>query len=184
MISLPARDGFDHLLTQAIKANLVSSCEDRCDVTILSDLSEINETKIVMLTISSYLFRLMVFIYFTPNIATKEHFARINRIRPSDMSEQLFYDSIAEYGNICCGAINRNLVTFFPHISMSTPNIIDKNCSSHLDVLGCSHIQHFKASVNNVPPFHFSLGVCNYAALDFAVDDIEESAETGELEFF
>ena len=102
----------------------------------------------------------------------------------ADMSEQIFYDTIAERANICCGTLNRDLANFYPNIGMSTPNIIDKECSAYLDVLGCSHIQHFKVDINSSVQFHVSLCVCEYADLDFTVDLNEEIASTGELELF
>ena len=184
MISTNARNGFDQLLTRALKASVTASQEDACEVTVLTDLSEITASRIVVLTVSSYLFRLMVMIYFTPDQATKEHFARMNKVRVEDMSEQSFYDAISECGNICCGILNRDLGAFFPHIGMSTPNLIDKNCSSYLDALNCDHIQHFKVDVDTAALFHVSLCVSDYADLDFVVEADEESASTGELELF
>lgn len=184
MISNNARDGFDHMFTQGIKGGLAASSEDSCEITFLPDLSEVEETKLVILTVSSYLFRLMVLIYFTPDEATKEHFARINKMQASDMSEQVFYDAISECGNICCGILNRELAHFFPNIGMSTPNILDKNCSSYLKMLNCGHIQHLRIDINNTVHFHASLCVCDYANLDFKVEITEEEASTGELELF
>lgn len=184
MISIQAREGFNHLLTQAIKSSLVSSPEDACEVDVVADLAGVKASKIVMLTVSSYLFRLLVLIHFTPDEGTRERIAAINKVHAPDMSEQFFHDAIAEFGNMCCGILNRDLGRFFPHIGMSTPNVIDRNCSSYLHVLGCGHVQHFKATVNHGAPLHFSLCVSDYADLDFAVDANEENANTGELELF
>ena len=47
--------------------------------------------------------------------------------------EQAFFDAIAERGNICCGILNRDLGHYFPHMGLSTPNILDKECSSKLE---------------------------------------------------
>jgi hypothetical protein len=184
MISIDARNGLDHLLTRALKASMAASPEDACEVAVLSDLSEIGGSKMVALTVSSYLFRLMVMIYFTPDQATKAHFARMNKVAAADMSDQSFYDAISECGNICCGIFNRDLGAYFPHIGMSTPNLMDKNCSSYLAALNCGHIQHFRVGVDGVPLFHVSLCACEYADLDFVVDADEEGASTGELELF
>jgi hypothetical protein len=186
MISLQARDGFDRLLTKAIKASLLPSAQDSCDVSVLTDLADITETRIVMLTVSSYLFRLMVMIYFTPDTATRAHFARIHDVEADAMSDQAFQDAIAECGNLCCGILNRDLGEFFPHIGLSTPNIIDRHCASYIDALHCGHVQHFRVNVNahDTPPFHVSLCVSEYADLDFVVTENEESADTGELELF
>src|SRR5450830_1414677 len=183
MLSQSAKDGFDLLLTQSLKNSLVPSGTE-AQILTLTESADFPEKQMVVLTVSSYLFRLMVMFYFSPNDATRSHFARLNNVDEAEMSEQTFMDAIAEYGNICCGILNRDLGQFFPHIGMSTPNIIDKNCSSYLNVLGCGHIQHFKATVNSNAQFHVSLCVSDYADLDFVVKLNEESANTGELELF
>lgn len=184
MISNQARNGFDHLLKQAIKSNMVASPDDVCEIGVIPDQSDIKQTKIVILTISSYLFRLMVLVYFTPDSRTKEHFARISGIEASDMSEQAFNDVIAECGNMCCGVLNRDLCQYFPHLGMSTPNFIEKNCSLYLHDLNPGHLQHFKVDINGDLLFHVSLCVSDYSDLDFVVDVNEVATNTGELELF
>lgn len=184
MISNSARNGFDHMLIQGIKSAMATQPEDSCEVSITPDLSEVKETKIVVLTISSYLFRLMVLIYFTPDHSTKALLARASRIAASDMSDQAFIDAISERVNMCCGSLSRDLSRVFPHIGMSTPSIIDKECSSSLNVLNCAHIRHFKVDVNNSAHFHASICVSDYADLDFAVDVTIEDSSCGELELF
>lgn len=184
MISNDARDGFDYMFLQGLKGGLLASPQDSCEVTVLPDLSDVKETKSVILTISSYLFRLMVLIYFTPDQTTKEHFARVNKMQAEDMSEQAFYDAISECGNISCGILNRELVRFFPSVGMSTPNILDKDCSHYLKILNFGHIQHLRINVNNSIQFNASMCVCDYADLDFKVDVTEEESSTGELELF
>lgn len=163
---------------------MVASPDDACEVTVISSESEIKEEMMVVLTISSYLFRLVVLIYFTRDDATREHIARGSRINASEMSEQAFYDSISEFGNVCCGILNRGLAGFFPHIGMSTPNIIHKDCSTYLKRLGCGHIQHFKVKINDSVRFHVGLCVSDYADLDFVVDTAQAESGTGELELF
>ena len=109
MISARARDGFDQLLVRAIRSSLTLSPNDDCEIAVLDDTSGIAETKIIMLTISSYVFRLVVFIHFSPNRQTKNYFAKLRKIAPDEMSDQSFYDTIAECGNVCCGILNREL---------------------------------------------------------------------------
>ncbi len=184
IISNHARDGFDRLLVQAIKSSLVVQVEDVCEVVALADLLEEANTKIVMLTVSSYLFRAMVLINFTPDRHTKEYIARAANSKTSDMSDQSFYDAVAEFGNMCCGILNRELAQIFPHIGMSTPNIIETNCLAYLNRLSCAHIRHFKIELNGTCLFRVSLCVCTYADLDFSVKDHEEVTSTGDLELF
>jgi hypothetical protein len=181
-ISANAKVGFDYMLTQGVKGGLGAS-DDSVEVKILPEGTEFNETKIVVLTVSSYLFRLMVLIYFTPDDATKEHFARINRMQRADMDEKAFVDAISEAGNMSVGSLNRELARVFPHIGMSTPNIIDKNCSNYLHVLKCGHIQNFEICINQSTIFHATLCVCEYDDVDFSVDTTAVE-DTGELEMF
>jgi CheY-specific phosphatase CheX len=184
MISNQARDGFDRLLTRALKASLTVSEEDAFEIAAVDHLDGLDASTIVVLTISSYLFRTIVMLHFSSDEATREHVARINKMAVEEMTEQSFHDAIAECGNICCGIFNRDLGAIFPHIGMSTPNIIGSKCVAYLDMLNGGHIQHFAIDIAQQPLFHVSLCVCDYADLDFAVDANEESADTGELELF
>ena len=169
---------------QGIKGAMAAQSEDICEVSIASDLKGMKATKCVVLTISSYLFRLMVLIYFTPDATTKSHFAKANRLHESDMSEQALIDAISEFSNMCCGALSRDLSPIFRHIGMSTPNILDTECASYLHLFKCGHTQHFKVEVNNHAHLHFSLCVSEYSDIDFEVDTTTEDVSTGELELF
>ncbi|TAK76090.1 MAG: hypothetical protein EPO12_17280 [Aquabacterium sp.] len=183
MISLQARNGFDHLLATAIKGAFAAPGE-RCDVVAMADASRIKEQKVVMLTVSSYSFRVMSMLYFTLNDATKQHFAALNKTSTSEMDQQAFLDVISECGNICVGALNRELARHFPHIGMSTPNILDRHCVDFLQTLKAGYIKHFEVALGGVT-LHASLCVCDDADLDFIVDTrAAEEESTGELEMF
>lgn len=183
LISQSAKDGFDRLLQQALKASMVPS-DASAGISVVEDIAAIAEKKIVVLTVSSYLFRLMVMFHFTPDAATRGHFARLNRVEPSEMDDQVFMDAIAECGNLCCGILNRDLGRFFPHLGMSTPNVIDRQCAAYLQKLNAAHIQHFAVDVPESPRLHVSLCVSAYAEMDFEVSAEEEEVSTGELELF
>lgn len=183
MLTQSAKDGFDMLLTQSLKNSLVPSGVE-AQIAVLDDTADIPEKKMVVLTVSSYLFRLMVMFYFTPDATTRAHFARLNNIDEEEMSEQSFMDAIAESGNLCCGILNRDLGNFFPHIGMSTPNVIDKDCAAYLQKLNCQHVRHFAVDMDGAPRFHVSLCVSAYAEIDFAVSADELGSDTGELELF
>jgi len=185
MLSQSATDGFDTLLMQSLKTSLTPSGEESGVMVIAAEDAEaIADSQIVVLTVSSYLFRAMVMFYFTPNADTRAHFARLNHLELDAMSEQTFMDAIAEGGNLCCGILNRDLGNFFPHIGMSTPNVIDKQCASYLQKLNCEHIQHFAVEMPQSPRFYVSLCVSTYADIDFEVDANAAASETGELELF
>ncbi|MES2949777.1 MAG: hypothetical protein V4858_14635 [Pseudomonadota bacterium] len=184
MISNRARNSFDQMIMLGIKASMGGTTPETCEITTLADPREIRETKVVMLTVASFLFRLSVLIYFSSDEATQDHFARINNIEPSEMNDQAFLDAIRECGNICCGTLNRELARVCPHVAMSTPNIIERECVNHLESLNGGHLQHFRATVDGGKQFHVSLCVRDYADIDFDWTMIEETTAAGEMEFF
>lgn len=184
MISNPAKEGFAHLLAQALKSSLVSSSGDPCEVRIIQDANEIKEKKAVILTVSSYVFRVVTLIHFTLNKPMKAYLAGINRAEVDSMQEQDHLDVMGEIGNICCGALNRELGRFYPYIGMSTPNVLDRNCLDYLPALHGGYVEHFEVRVNEAITMHASLCVCDYADIDFEVDQTESTEDTGELEMF
>ncbi|MCA1323861.1 hypothetical protein [Herbaspirillum sp. alder98] len=182
-LSQAAQDGFDLLLGQALRGSLVPA-DEQAELTVVSDLAEINERQMVVLTVSSYLFRVMVMFHFTPDAATRAHFARLNKVAPAELGEQAFMDAIAECGNLCCGVLNRDLGNFFPHLGMSTPNVIDSRCAAYLQALNATHVRHFAVDIPDTRRFHVSLCISAYADMDFTVSAQEIEVDTGELELF
>ncbi len=183
MISNAAQEGFEHVFKHGLKESLSPLADDDCVLTVLPDLAQAQERQVVVLTISSFLLRLTVLIYFTPDAITKEHFARVNHKSVEEMDVQNFQDIVSECGNICCGIMNRDLLTIFPHMGLSTPSILDKQCAAYLDVLKYGHIKHIRVDINNVVRFHATLCVSEHADLDFSVD-VSAEESTGELEMF
>lgn len=184
MISSNARSSFNHFFIQGFKSAVVTQPDELCEVSLASDLSAVKDTKCVVITVSSYLFRLMVLIYFTPDQSARSYFARANRIAASDLSDAALIDAVSEFANMSCGALSRDLLRVFPNIGMSTPNIIDKECSSSLGQLNGGHLQHFKFEINKDTHFFASLCVSDYADLDFVVNTTPVEVSSGELELF
>jgi hypothetical protein len=184
MISQQAKDGFDHTVIGALKTALCASSDDHGEVDIIVDTSVIKEKKVVLLTVSSYLFRVMTVIYFTLDQPTKNFFAATHKVDPEGVSDDDFLNMIGECGNIFCGAINRALVPHYPHIGMSTPNVLDRECIDFMQDLGANYIKHFKIVINGGFSLHASLYVCDFADIDFAVDMTQAEESTGELEMF
>jgi CheY-specific phosphatase CheX len=183
MISNQAKAGFDSLLISCLKSGLSSSSES-FEIKKINELPEIEKHETIVLTVSSYLFRLMVMIHFNVNDSTMQHMGSLNGMQAEEMNHQLFHDAIAEFGNLSCGILNRDLGAYFPHLGMSTPNLIGGKCMDYLQMLNCAHIQHFEANVEGEAVFHASLCVKAYDELDFEMTDNTESANTGELELF
>lgn len=184
MISTRATNSFDQMLMLGIKASMGETISADCGVKVLADPEEIQETQVVMLTVASYVFRVFVMIYFSPDESTKAHFANITHADPAEMTEQSFLDALQECGNICCGTLNRELVRAFPHVGMSTPNIIERECVSYLRFLPGGHLQHFRATNSAGQHFYFGICVRDFADIDFEWEPAQDLVSAGEMEFF
>jgi hypothetical protein len=184
MISERGKASFDRLLVSSLKSGMPVGGAS-VDVETLKEPDKIKEKKIVILTVSSYLFRAIVILYFKPDAVTRAYFNRSADEGAPALTDDEFYDRVAECGNVCCGALNRDLGPFFPHVGMSTPNIIDKDCMQYVSLLDCGLVRHYKILLDGALTMYASLCVADYGTVDFHVDPTAEVAvDTGELEFF
>jgi hypothetical protein len=183
MISSQAQQAFQQMVDRAVQSSPLVVPGVLCTVAPEPELSRLGAQQVVVLTVSSYVFRLTLLIHFSPDEKTYAHFAAVNQLALAEMEEQSFIDAISECGNICCGNLNRDLARVFPHVGMSTPNIIDSRCVAYLDKLGEGYLQHFALQQTGGPSFGVSLCVNPFGPLDFA-GDFAEAETTGELEMF
>jgi len=184
MISASARQGFDQMLRHGLRSALAGPQDSVTDIAPVAGLDDIAESRSVMLSVSSYRFRLMLFVHFEPDAATREHFARMHGVTPEQMAGQAFNDAIGECGNMACGTVNRELGRLFAHVGMSTPHVIDRHSLRHLHLLRHGHLSHARMTLNGHQPFHGTLAVCAYGDLDFQPPADEQVEVAGELEMF
>ena len=184
MITERAKASFDRLLVSALESGMPMGGASVA-VTPFESAALIGEKKIAVLTVSSYLFRLMAILYFKPDAATRAYFNRSAGEGAPALTDDEFHDRVAECANVCCGALNRELASHFPHVGMSTPNIIDRDCMKYVDLLGCSLVRHYRVVLGGELALHASLCVADYGHVDFhALPAIEPTFETGALELF
>ncbi|GAB4559209.1 MAG: hypothetical protein Tsb007_20830 [Rhizobacter sp.] len=188
IVSERACHGLDHFVAQAVKGSLAQPGTDFAisptDDKVVND----NEREVVMLTVSSYLFRVLLFIHFDRNPALRSHLAALDG-HPGEtlLDEDRFTDAMMERGNLCCGALNRDLAHFFPHIGMSTPCILKRSSVEHVAAVNPAFTRRYRAEVGAGVAMHFTLALCAFADLDFpfeprAAEEVEDTA--GELEMF
>ena len=184
MISERAKTSLNEMVMQGMRSSLIGPSDTALSLEPVAHIEPVTEAEVVMLSVASYQFRLMILIYFSRDEATRAHFARLTRAEPANFDEQAFHDAVAESGNMCCGTFNRELGRAFPHIGMSTPNMIDSRCAEHLSLLHYGHLQHFALQLQSGMRFRASLCVTEYQDLDFALEPPAQVESTGELEFF
>jgi hypothetical protein len=185
MITERAKASFDRLLQAGLKSGLPAA-DGPVVIEPVAELGKIKDKKIVLLTVSSYLFRLMAVLHFKPDAATRALFSGGASEGAPALDDQAFLDRVAECGNICCGTLNRDLGKHFPHVGMSTPHIIDTDCMRYVDLLGCGLVKHYRLRLAGDLTMHASLCVTDYGTVDFHVEPRleEEDVSTGELEMF
>jgi hypothetical protein len=184
MISASARNSFDNVLKAAAKVALVGDASQVLELVPLPEFKPHASKQSVMLTISGYLFRLRVFFHYIDDPMTRAHLGRMSRRPLEEMTDQMFADALKECANMCCGAVSRDLAQAFPHLGMSTPNILSSYCMAYLQMLHASHVQHFAVGIDQSSLFELSLCVSEYADLDFHLELAVEAQGSGELEMF
>lgn len=179
MISEQAKQGVEYIFLKATQANLVLSPDDSCEITPMTDIgvADFPEETIVVLTISSFLFRLLTIFHINEDAETREYFTK-------GASDKSLVEVLSEIGNLCCGAMNRELLHSFPHLGMSTPYVLSRQCMEFLNELKPGYVAGYAININNTVQMHASLCLCEYAPIDFSVDMSSAEEETGELELF
>lgn len=179
MISGQARKSVDLLFANAARANLAMAPGDSVEIVPLpaSSLIEPPEESLVVLTVASYRFRLLTIFHVDPKGAAASYFNRSEGARP-------FFEVFGEIGNMCCGAMNRELGRHFLHLGMSTPYVLARTCLPFLAELKPGHLSQHRIEINGTVTMHATLCLCAYGDIDFRVDAGALEESTGELELF
>ncbi len=179
MISQRAKQGIDYIFAKSVKANLALASGDVCDIQMLSGnkSGEFSEKNIVVLTITSFLFRVLTIFHVDEDAATRNYFLK-------EGSDKTFLEVFSEIGNLCVGSMNRDLLRHFPHLGMSTPYTLDSRCIQFINELNPAHLSRHAITINDAVRLQATLCMCVYAPIDFVVDRSAVEEETGGLELF
>ena len=179
MISEQAKQGLNYIFSKAVKANLLVESTDVVEVAQLPEakVADVLGKEIVVLTISSYLFRLLTIFHVNADQATEGYFTKLQ-------PERAFHDVFGELGNLCVGAMNRELGNHFLHLGMSTPYVLESRSLPFLNELKPGYVARHRIGINNEFSLHATLCFCAYAPIDFRVDTSVVEEETGLIEMF
>lgn len=131
----------------------------------------------LLLTISSIAFRLLLVLRFDDDASTRAYYT-------GEAAGRTFEEARLEIGNLCCGAINQELLQVFPDLGMSTPYAVSARCLTYLDVLKPGYVASYAITINDTVRIAATVCVCAHAGLDFVADVQEDVASGGELELF
>lgn len=191
MVGNNAIASLEWLYEKAVRENSAAGADTRCAMTpqpAAGAPAESAKRHLVVLTIASYVFRIVALFDFSRDAATAAHMARLVRSKTPEIDGQALDDAFAELVNMICGAVNRRLVDYFPHVGMSTPFVLEGSCSGHLATLDPAHVQSYRVQLDDAVGYGLTLCLCTArdSRFDFQVDRAEhaDSASSGELELF
>jgi hypothetical protein len=179
MISSNAQAGFESILLKAARARLPQQPQDTCEIVPLAQAydSARPEANVIILTISSILFRLLLVFHFDEDASTRQYFVK----EAGDASLQ---DVLLEVCNLCCGAVNQDLLRYFQDLGMSTPYVLSARCVPYLEGLKPDYLSSYAITINGSVRLAATVCVCAHAPIDFVADMTAVEETSGELELF
>ncbi|GAB3626678.1 hypothetical protein PTE30175_03031 [Pandoraea terrae] len=178
MISTHAKDSIERIFHKAARSRLPLTSGDVCQITPLTS-AQANTAgdELAVLTISSILFRLVLILHFDEDDTTRAYFLK-------EGAEGSFREVFLEICNLCCGAMNQELLNYFPDLGMSTPYVLSAKCVAHLHELKPNHVASYSVTINDDVKLAATLCVCAHAPIDFHADVRMDEEASGELELF
>ena len=186
-VSARAAAGLDDFVAQAVRNALRAPGQDAALQPLDAEAPLAPEPEVVMLTVSSYLFRALLFIHVDRSPAWRGYMAALAGGDAEDYGDERFLDALMERGNLACGAFNRELAHYYPHTGMSTPCLLERGSLDHVRALQPALTRRYRVQATPDLALHLTLALCAFADIDFAFQpravEVEEEA-AGELEMF
>ncbi|NQZ06920.1 MAG: hypothetical protein HRT35_07145 [Algicola sp.] len=173
-------NGFDMSLKDCLP-------NEQWEIKELRENKGVERNEAVVLTISSHLFRIIYFFYFTNDEKCQSFITNGLNIKNENLPESRVYDYLCEVGNSFFGSVKRTLGNTVTSLGMSTPNILDSSSFKYVDELKIDSSGCAVAELNGEPLFYASYHISASGELNFAVaqnQKAEEDVDSGELEFF
>jgi CheY-specific phosphatase CheX len=134
-----------HSLEQTLKT---STPNLQWQINAADSIKSIDLEKCVVLTISSFKFRVMCLLHLSLDDSTRKFVAEATSTKVDALDDSAFLDYLLELSNSFCGNIKRHLQTTCPPLGMSTPNLLDRSCLDFNNVVDISHSVHTSARTN------------------------------------
>ena len=180
MITHAAQGSLERIFFHAARTRLTVDAGHACEIVQAAqpgpnDIGPSGD--MIVLTIASIDFRIVLLLQFADDDATRAYYA-------GQGADRSLRECAMEIGNLCCGAINQQLVEHFPDLGMSTPYALSSDSIGYLDELDPQYVAAYDIAIETAVRMRATLCVCAQRSLDFVAQaaDVEESA--GELELF
>jgi hypothetical protein len=164
---------------RAASATLVRAAGDVCNIVsaTVPDPAVKLGPKLLMITISSFAFRLVIVFQVSQEQPTRDYYA--------DGAQGALDEVFAEVANMCCGALGRELSAQFKHLAMSIPYALESQCTAFLQELAPRFQASYDITVNDTARMRVTLCMCCNRPVEFTpAAAVEVSHAGGELEMF
>jgi hypothetical protein len=179
VISAHAKDSIERIFIKAAKARLTMEAGDVCEIVPAGahGARSMPDANLVILTISGMAFRLLLILHFEEDEQTHQYFVK-------EESERAFLEVFLEICNLCCGAVNQELLHYFPDLGMSTPYVLSARCMPYLEALKPEFLASYAVTINDAISLGATICVCAHAPIDFIAEVSAVEDTSGELELF
>lgn len=157
-------------------------------------LEEIRHEQCIVLTISSFKFRIMCLLHLSMDVANRKFVAEATSSKLEDLGDSVYSDYLLEMSNSFCGNLKRHLQSSCPPLGMSTPNFLERASLKLDDTIQPAHSVHASArpAANSPALFCASALICVKHDGDFSLQHYQEhlgeintqADSSGELELF
>ena len=164
---------------RAAGATLVRATGDVCSIvpaTTTKSSAKLSP-KLLMITISSFTFRLVTIFQVSEEQPTRDYYVSEGKSTLDEM--------FAEVANMCCGALGRELAAQFKYLAMSIPYDLESQCMAFLDELKPRFRASYDITINEAARLRVTLCMCCNRTVEFtSAAAVEVSHPGGELEMF
>jgi hypothetical protein len=183
MVSEQAQQGFEAILKNSLPASLMHD-GDYYEIHKQTASADAGFYRFAVLTISSPNFRILTIFHFGSDHSLTGYFAQNAQSLNQSEIDRLAFDAFLEFCNRCCGAINRDLLNYFPYLGMSTPYVLLEHSAQYISLLNPDYTVHHKIDLGGSVCVGITLCVCSAVDIDFKFDSSSAGHGFGELELF
>jgi hypothetical protein len=162
---------------KAARAHLIREAGDVFDIASAENgrLDERLGEKLLLITVSSFVFRLMTIFRIDDSPAMRAYYA-------PGAADRKLCEAFAEVANMCCGALNRELSVSFPHLAMSIPYTLSSRCIAFLGELKPQYLSSYAITINDSVRLHVTLCMSCSVSVEVGAAPAEVEDNVGELE--
>jgi hypothetical protein len=180
MLSEQSKQGITHAFNRAARSGLIRDANDSIDIAVTenSKLSEQPDQRVLVITASSFVFRLMTLFHVAVTPESRTYYGG------EGATDEQLREVFSEIVNLCGGALNRELSRHFPHLAMSIPYALSAECLKYVEQLKPEYLSSFSITINQ--SVHLEATLCMSCSAPVHIPIVENMVveNAGELEMF